>query len=256
MVDPRKSAMTIALRIRASFRVLFTCVLWCLGFAFAAVNACAASTDPGDRLAACAVCHGKHGEGVEGSQYYPHLAGKPAGYLFEQLRNFRDGRRSNAQMTWLVQFMDDTYMDEIAQFYAAQPPRTRAADTGAAGLTDALRATAEKLVEHGDPARKVPPCSACHGVALTGLEPGIPALVGLPSEYIIAQLGSWRTGARHATEPDCMSGIARSLAPEEIRAVASWLSQQSHADEEGPAPAGTFVPPRQCGNLPYAKAPP
>lgn len=230
--------------------------LLCLAFAFTAIGADAASADLGPRLAACAVCHGKRGEGVEGSQYYPHLAGKPAGYLFEQLRNFRDGRRNNAQMTWLVQLMDDAYMDEIAQFYATQPPRTRAADTGAARLNNAMRATAERLVEHGDPVRKVPACSACHGVALTGLEPGIPALVGLPSEYIIAQLGSWRTGARHATEPDCMSAIARHLAPEEIRAVATWLSQQSHADEEPPSPAGSFLPPRQCGNLHHAIAAP
>ena len=51
-----------------------------------------------ERLAACANCHGKHGEGVTGSQYYPHLAGKPAGYLFAQMQAYRDGRRTNAQM--------------------------------------------------------------------------------------------------------------------------------------------------------------
>lgn len=216
----------------------------------------AAGSDLGERLAACAACHGEHGEGVKGSEYYPHLAGKPAGYLFEQLRNFRDGQRINAQMTWLVQYMDDAYMQEIAAFYAAQPPRTRAADTGASGLTAAMRATAERLVEHGDPARKVPACSACHGAALTGLEPGIPALVGLPAEYIIAQLGNWRTGARRASAPDCMAEVARSIAPQDVRAVAVWLSQQAHADAEPPAPAGSFLPPRACGQLPHAEAAP
>lgn len=226
-----------------------------LALLLAAGGASATPADLGERLAACATCHGEHGEGVQGSEYYPHLAGKPAGYLFEQLKNFRDGQRINAQMTWLVQFMDDAYMQEIAQFYAAQPPRTRAADTGAAGLTAAMRATAETLVEHGDPARKVPACAACHGAALTGLEPGIPALVGLPAEYIIAQLGNWRTGVRHATAPDCMAEVARSLDPADIRAIGVWLSQQSHADEQRPAPAGSFLPPRACGALPYEAAP-
>src|SRR5690349_7248746 len=80
-----------------------------------------------DRLAACAACHGKHGEGVEGAEYYPHLAGKPAGYLFEQLRGFREGRRNNAEMIWLVQFADDAWLLEIAEHYAAETPRTRAA---------------------------------------------------------------------------------------------------------------------------------
>ena len=224
--------------------------------ALATVAGYACADDLGEHLAACAVCHGKHGEGVQGAQYYPHLAGKPVGYLFEQLRNFRDGRRNNAQMTWLVQYMDDAYMDEIAQFYAAQPPRTRAADSDATGLSEAMNATAQQLVQHGDPARDIPACSACHGIKLTGLEPGIPALVGLPAEYIFAQLGSWRTGARHATEPDCMGTIARDLAPQEMRAIAAWLSRQSHADEERPAPAGSFLPPRACGQMPYAKAAP
>lgn len=248
MQAPRLSGHpTRALRLFGG--VLFALLL-------AAGCASAATPDLGERLAACAACHGERGEGVQGSEYYPHLAGKPAGYLFEQLKNFRDGRRINAQMTWLVQFMDDAYMDEIAQFYAAQPPRTRAADTGAAGLTAAMRATAEKLVEHGDPARKVPACAACHGVALTGLEPGIPALVGLPAEYIIAQLGNWRTGVRHASAPDCMAEVAHSLDPADIRAIAVWLSQQAHADEQRPAPAGSFLPPRACGELPHAEAAP
>lgn len=224
-----------------------------LAYAFAAT---AADARTGKHLAACAACHGEHGEGIAGAEYYPHLAGKPAGYLFEQLKSFRDGRRHNAQMTWLVQFADDAWLREIAEFYAAQPPRTRAADTGAANLTAAMRTTAERLVAHGDRARGVDACSACHGSALTGLEPGIPALVGLPAEYIIAQLGNWRSGIRHAPAPDCMADIARALAPEDIRAVAVWLSLQAHADGQPPAPAGAFVPPQACGSLAHAGSAP
>ena len=213
----------------------------------------AAEDDLEDRLAACAVCHGKHGEGATGSEYYPHLAGKPAGYLLEQLQGFRDGRRINAQMTWLVQFVDDAYLREIAQSYAAEPPRTRAADTGASDLTEARRAIAEKLVEHGDPEREVPACSECHGKALTGLEPGVPALVGLPAEYIIAQFGNWREGIRRGAAPDCMHDVANKIAPEDIRAIATWLSQRPNADAERPAAAGSFVPPKACGSLPHAE---
>lgn len=216
-------------------------------------TAAIASDDLGERLAACATCHGQHGEGVTGAEYNPHLAGKPAGYLFEQLKGFRDGRRVNAQMTWLVQFLDDAYLGEIAQFYADAPPRTRAADTGAAELTPERREVAETLVEHGDPARGVPACAACHGRALTGLDPGVPALLGLPADYIAAQFGSWRSGIRRGAPPDCMSAIAQKIAPADIRAVAVWLSQQSHADEQRPAPAGSFVPPQACGSLPHAQ---
>ena len=53
------------------------------------------------RTLACTACHGKQGRaGPDG--YYPRLAGKPAGYLYNQLLNFRDGRRRNAAMRYLV----------------------------------------------------------------------------------------------------------------------------------------------------------
>lgn len=224
-----------------------------LGVALTLVGATAAAQNAMDeRLAACTACHGERGAGAGGAEYVPHLAGKPAAYLYEQLAGFRDGRRSNAQMTWLVQFADDAWLHDIAHYYAAQPPRTRPADTGAGNLTAAMRATAERLVFEGDPARDVDACAACHGRALTGLEPGIPALVGLPAEYVIAQLGNWRSGVRHARAPDCMAGIANAIASEDVRAVAVWLSQQAHADGEPPAPVGAFVPPRACGSLDHA----
>ncbi|MBN8728687.1 MAG: cytochrome c4 [Xanthomonadales bacterium] len=238
-----------SLPIHCRLAVLALCGL------LAATSARADLADATERLAACSACHGEQGEGVRGAEYYPHLAGKPAGYLFEQLQNFRDGRRVNAQMTWLVGSMDDAYMAAIATHYAAMPPRTRPADTGAETLTEAMRQTAVRLVEEGDPARDVPPCTACHGKALTGLEPAIPALVALPADYIIAQLGNWRSGVRHAQPPDCMAEVARDLSPGDIRAIAVWLSRQVAADGAGPAPAGSFLPPRACGAMPHGEAP-
>ena len=45
-----------------------------------------------ERVKPCIVCHGP--EDKKGRDaYYPRIAGKPEGYLFNQLRNFRDGKR-------------------------------------------------------------------------------------------------------------------------------------------------------------------
>ena len=44
------------------------------------------------RVLACASCHGDKGQGTN-DDYFPRLAGKPAGYLYNQLVAFRDGRR-------------------------------------------------------------------------------------------------------------------------------------------------------------------
>ena len=55
-----------------------------------------------ERMQACISCHGKAGRTIN-REYLPRIAGKPAGYLFNQLLNFRDGRRNNAVMTHLLQ---------------------------------------------------------------------------------------------------------------------------------------------------------
>lgn len=218
-------------------------------FAFSGITT-HAQTAMEDRLAACASCHGTYGEGAPGNEYYPHLAGKPAGYLYEQLRGFRDGRRVNTQMAWLVQFMDDDYMHQIADFYAAQPPVSQAAAGRVERLSPTQRARAQALVTQGDAQRDIPACTACHGDNLAGLEPGIPALVGLPADYISAQLGSWLNGIRRAPEPDCMAIIARRMDPEMIRLVAHWLANQSPDQGAPPAPAGSLALPMQCSDLP------
>ena len=211
-------------------------------------------TDLTERLAACNTCHGKHGEGMTASEYYPHLAGKPAHYLFQQLRAFRDGDRQYAQMGWLLRNMDDAYLHAIATHFAAMPPRSKAQGGNAAALPAETTQKALQLVEHGDPARGLPACKACHGSALTGLEPGVPALVGLPEDYIVAQFGGWLTGVRTARAPDCMAQIAQALDPREIRALAAWLSRQGHDEPVPPAAAGSLLLPLACADLPHAAA--
>lgn len=207
--------------------------------------------DLAERLAACASCHGRHGEGIlGGAEFYPHLAGKPAGYLLAQMQAFREGRRHYPRMVYLMQYMDDAWLGEIARWYAAQPPRAvyqrspRALD-----MTAARRQRAEQLLFEGDPAQELPACAACHGRDLAGLEPGIPALVGLPADYVVAQFGGWVTGMRRSQEPDCMADIARRTAPADITLVANWLAAQPAQPELRPAAAGSWWLPLPCGPL-------
>jgi cytochrome c553 len=39
------------------------------------------------RVQGCVICHGQNGQGT-GNGYYPRIAGKPAGYLYNQLAAF------------------------------------------------------------------------------------------------------------------------------------------------------------------------
>jgi cytochrome c553 len=63
------------------------------------------------RLLACAPCHGRQGEGTK-NDYFPRLAGKPAGYLMNQLVAFRDGRRRYPPMNYLLEYLPDAYLEK------------------------------------------------------------------------------------------------------------------------------------------------
>ena len=54
--------------------------------------------------------------------YFPRLAGKPAGYLYNQLEAFKVGRRHYPPMNYLLEYLPDQYLMEIAQHFAAQHP--------------------------------------------------------------------------------------------------------------------------------------
>jgi cytochrome c553 len=71
-----------------------------------------------ERTRACTACHGKEGRATADG-YFPRIAGKPQGYLFNQLVNFRDGRRQNAAMIYMVQHTTDAYLQEIAGYFSS-----------------------------------------------------------------------------------------------------------------------------------------
>jgi cytochrome c553 len=198
------------------------------------------------RVLACTACHGKEGRATN-QGYFPRIAGKPAGYLYNQLVNFREGRRHYAAMTYLVEHLSDAYLMEMAEYFASldlpyPPPQPAVA-------APALLERGQALVHKGDPARKLPACAACHGQTLTGVAPAIPGLLGLPRDYLIGQLGAWRTGLRSAHAPDCMHDLAQQLTPEEVGAAAAWLAAQPVPAHAKPLPALPQPLPVQCGGV-------
>ena len=199
------------------------------------------------RVLACAACHGHQGQGTS-NDYFPRLAGKPAGYLYNQLVAFRDGKRKYAPMNYLLEFQPEPYLRKMAEYYAAQRPP--ALPYAPPVVSAAVLAHGQSLVENGEPDRGVPACSHCHGPSLTGMEPGIPGLVGLRQTYITAQLGAWRYGTRTAVAPDCMQIVAGNLTEADVTAVAAYLSSLPVPADPSPLPAGTLKTPLPCGSEP------
>ncbi|MBA4328403.1 MAG: cytochrome C [Polaromonas sp.] len=204
------------------------CRLAVLALAGAGVASSASAAAPfedsiAQRTLACTACHGPQGRAAPDG-YYPRLAGKPAAYLYNQLLNFRDGRRHYGLMTQLVEPLSDAYLMEIATYFSALDvpyPAPAPVTTSAAVLQ-----RGRQLVLQGDAARRVPACAACHGQAMTGVLPAVPGLLGLPRDYLNAQLGAWKTGQRRAQSPDCMKQVVDRLELDDLNAVASWLSTQ------------------------------
>lgn len=202
------------------------------------------------RVLACTGCHGAQGRAASDG-YYPRIAGKPAVYLYNQLLSFRDGRRQYTLMNKLLAPLSDAYLREIADHFAGldlpyPPPQP------ATGGVDAL-SRGEELVRKGDAAQRIPACVSCHGHLLMGVAPAIPALIGMPRDYLNAQLGAWRTGNRHALEPDCMAQVAKLLKPDDISALSQWLAALPVPAGAKPATSLPAALPINCGGVPEVR---
>ena len=210
----------------------------CLLFAAATSSAPVFEDSMAQRTLACSGCHGRPGRaGPYG--YYLRIAGKPGSYLYNQLLNYRDGRRHYGLMARLLDPLSDACLLEIARHFAAldlpypapQPPR----------LPTPLSQRGEVLALRGDGSAGIPACAQCHGAALTGVLPNTPGLPGLPRDYLNA-------GQRRAHAPDCMAQIARQRDPQDLTAVTGWLAAQPLPADPRPAPALARPPGIACGS--------
>jgi len=199
------------------------------------------------RVLACASCHGAEGEGTS-DVYFPRLAGKPAGYLYNQLVAFREGRRKYPPMNYLLDFLPDPYLKQMAEHFASLRPPFPA--PAIPSVSNDILARGESIAVNGDPQRGVPACASCHGASFGGMEPAIPGLLGLRASYISAQLGGWRYGTRTAAAPDCMQIVAGLLTEDDVKAVAAYLSSRPAPTDPSFARRGSLPMPFACGSQP------
>ena len=190
-----------------------------------AVDAAAiAHAGNGRGAAPCMACHGADGAG-QAAAGNPRLAGLDAAYLRKQLDDFASGTRSNPVMQPMSAGLSDQDIDNLAVFFAAQTPVGLEADPS-------YWKAGQALYLHGDDARGVPGCVACHGPLGRGNPAaGYPALEAQQSVYVVSQLQNYANGTRYSgpnattatPNSTIMFDIAKQLTPEEIRDVASYV---------------------------------
>jgi cytochrome c553 len=199
------------------------------------------------RVQGCVTCHGQSGQGTNNG-YFPRIAGKPEGYLYNQLVAFKNGTRKYPPMNYLLAYLPESYLRDVAEHFAKLDPPFSAWEVTPADA--AVVSRGQTLIHAGDPGKGIPACVTCHGERLTGMQPGIPGLVGLRPTYIVGQLTRWQVGDRHAAEPDCMMRVASRLSGDDISAVAAWLARQKPPRDPSPAASDLIRMPFACGSQP------
>lgn len=165
-------------------------------------------------------CTWCHGTGAQGYTVAPRLAGQRALYIESQLRgyaaHYRDDPLSKQYM-WsaAANVRADTARD-LADYLASLPPKS--ANDGHRGLA----AKGQAIFLQGIPEANIVACQACHGPAAQGVR-DIPRLGGMSYFYLKRRLQEWGQGY-HSTPGSPMPLVAGTLGPDEIEALASYLS--------------------------------
>jgi alcohol dehydrogenase (cytochrome c)/quinohemoprotein ethanol dehydrogenase len=168
---------------------------------------------------ACAQCHAFTG-GSDTSGAFPRLAGQPAPYVTEQLRDFATGARANAIMSPIAKGLSPNDIQDVAAYFetvqSPVPPLV--------SPDPALVKKGETIAETGIPAKRIPGCDVCHGAKGVGEPPTIPYLAGQYAQYTASQIEMWRRGLRR-NSPEAMGLFAKKLDDGEIAAVAAYYQQ-------------------------------
>ena len=194
-----------------------------IGFKIA-ILAIVASTVPswaGDgESASVRNCTWCHGTGAQGYTVAPRLAGQRPQYIMSQIRNFREHARDNPfskQYMWsAVAALDPHTARDLANYFATIPPK--AANDGDSTLASRGRT----IYLDGIPEANIVSCYACHGPNAEGVR-DIPRLGGLAYFYLKGRLEQWSQGY-HSGKESPMPMVASHLGPDEIEALASYLS--------------------------------
>jgi cytochrome c553 len=158
--------------------------------------------------AVCAACHGADGNAV--APAFPSLAGQTWRYLYVQLKDYKEGRRSNPIMSPMAADLSREDMINVANFYAAQSlkPSTFKVDETKAR---AGKAKAEETL-----------CTMCHLGGFMG-QNEIPRVAGQGYEYIVQQLQDFKARKR-TNDAGNMTSVAQTLSETDIENLGHYLT--------------------------------
>ena len=177
----------------------------------ALVSASAAAQSPSPAPAKaeiCAACHGPGGNAVIPTN--PILAGQTSRYLYLQLRDFQEGRRSDPQMSPMVAGLSRDELRELADYFSKQKARS---------LNFKVDPEKAKL---GKLKADETLCTMCHLGGFAG-QNEIPRVAGQNYEYIIKQLSDFKARKR-TNDAGNMTSVSNTLNERDIENLAHYLT--------------------------------
>ena len=180
-------------------------------FLFLLVVFHAAHADPAagkSKAAPCAACHGADGNSASGQ--FPVLAGQTARYLYLELKDFKEGRRSDPAMAQFVAKLSREDMLDLADYFAAQKPKPLAFRADAARVARGKKKADEVL------------CTMCHLGGFAG-QNEIPRVAGQHTEYVIKQLKAFKARTR-TNDAGSMTSVAQTITEQDIEDLAHYIS--------------------------------
>lgn len=157
---------------------------------------------------ACAACHGADGNSASGD--FPNLAGQSWRYIYIQLKDYKEGRRTNPIMSAMAAPLSRQDMIDIGNYYAAQKakPSTFLADDAKIALG---RAKADETL-----------CAMCHLGGFAG-QNEIPRVAGQQYEYIVKQMTDFKA-RRRTNDAGNMTSVAQTLSETDIENLAHFIT--------------------------------
>ncbi len=170
----------------------------------AAANTAAAR----DKAQVCFACHGPDGNSQNPD--YPVLAGQSWRYIYIELKDFKEGRRTDPHVAPMVANLSREDMIELGNFFAAQKqaPIKFTADPA---KVDAGRKTSDAVL-----------CPMCHLGGFVGSNE-VPRVAGQYPQYIRKQLLDFKA-KRRTNDAGNMTSVAHTLSDADIENLSHYIA--------------------------------
>jgi cytochrome c553 len=180
-----------------------------ISLALLAVSAKAQDIEAGRKKAdACFACHGVNGNSTV--PQFPVLAGQTARYIYLQLKDFKEGRRSEPTMEPFVKNLSRQDMFDLSAFFAAQKPYSPDFRTDPAKVARGQKKAEETL------------CTMCHLGGFKG-QNEIPRVAGQHYAYVVKQLRDFKH-MRRTNDAGNMTSVSKTLSDQDIDDLGHFLA--------------------------------